>query len=132
MDIPLAIATVTQAIGLARAVKDMDTILVTAEYKGKMADIISAMADVKIALTDAKLKISELESQIMQIKRHSADFIKIDGFSYDKDEAGQSTGDPYCPVCEQREGMILKLHQNINLSRHPWYCGACKTVFGRI
>jgi hypothetical protein len=131
MDIALALSTASQVIGLAKTVKDMDSALLTAEYKGKMAEIISAMADVTIALSDAKLRIADLESQVTQLKTHNADLIKVEGFSYDKDQTGNARGMPYCPDCQQRHGMFLKLHQNTNIPGHPYYCGSCKTVFGR-
>ena len=133
MDIPIAIATISQAISLAKAVKEMDASLLVAEYKGKMADIISALADAKIALSDAKLRISELETQIVQLKQANSpdsNFVKIEGYSYDRDNDGKPKGKAYCPSCEQKQKIFVKLEQDLAFPGHPWCCGSCGGTFG--
>ena len=54
MDIVTALSAISQAVTIAKTVREIDKGFDQAEYKAKIADILGLLADTKLALIDAK------------------------------------------------------------------------------
>ncbi|MDO6457020.1 hypothetical protein Q4560_11500 [Celeribacter halophilus] len=64
MDILTGLSAATQAIGIAKELRDIDRSVDEASFKLKLADLTEALADTKIALADAKALVAELEHKL--------------------------------------------------------------------
>ncbi|PZX11657.1 hypothetical protein [Celeribacter halophilus] len=68
MDILTGLSAATQAIGIAKELRDIDRSVDESSFKLKLAELTDALADTKIALADAKALVAELEVQISEIR----------------------------------------------------------------
>lgn len=84
MDIVTALATLSQAIKIAKDLRDIEKDLDSAAYKAKMAELYNDLSDVKMALTDAREAIHEREQKIKILET------KIEALS-----SGEN-----CPLCQ--------------------------------
>jgi hypothetical protein len=131
MDIMTTIATAGQAIKLAQDLRGIDKAMDAAEYKLKIADLLTALSDIKMALADAKEELAGKDKEIAALKKQfqrSAETVEIEGFKYDRAGDGQPMGVAYCPVCEQNEGRFFHLARMSGTDM----CPHCKSAFGRI
>lgn len=83
MDLAGGLAAVSQALGIAKALKDIDKSFDTAVHKARVAELYEALADVKMALSDAR---EELHAKEKEIKRLNERIEALKG------------GDA-CPIC---------------------------------
>lgn len=67
MDISAALTVISQAIGLAKDLRDIDNNLDTATHKAKMAELYGSLADVKMALTDARSELHDKNAEIEKL-----------------------------------------------------------------
>jgi hypothetical protein len=112
VDIMTALATAGQAIKLANDLRGIDKAMDAAEFKLKIADLSLALSDIKMALADAKEELSSKQSEIEALKKKFArieDTVEYNGYKYSKDAEGQPTGAPFCPVCEQKSGLMVHI-----------------------
>lgn len=84
MDISSALVVISQAIGIAKDLREVEHDLDTATYKAKMAELYTSLADVKMALTDARTELHQKNGEISELKRVIAEL---------------KSGEP-CPLCE--------------------------------
>lgn len=77
----------------------------------------------KEQLVEKNQRIAELESQLRE-RESDATLIFHEGACYERDEHGKPTGDPYCPVCWEREG--LRLHLIRTTPSAPHECQNCR------
>ncbi|WJR67652.1 hypothetical protein QTA58_02485 [Neorhizobium sp. CSC1952] len=132
VDIATGLSMAAQAIGIAKDLREIDKGLDAGEFKAKMAELYSSLADVKMALADAQ---EELKARNQEIERLRASFaikettIKKDGFSMLAFEDGTPRGDPFCPVCEQKEGRLFHIAE---LSGGKSKCPNCQSEFGYV
>jgi hypothetical protein len=125
VDIMTPLATASQAIKLAQDLRGIDKAVDAAEYKLKIADLTGALSDIKMALSDAKDEIASKDTEIAKLKKkfvRIADTVEASGLKYDKNEQGQPKGRAYCPVCEQKSGLMIHFVQVL----HTQQCPNCK------
>ena len=84
MDIVTGLSALTQALGIAKSLRDLDRDFDVSEYKIKIADLHSALADAKMTLTDARQALHDKDQAIKDLEA--------------KIEAMQSG--EICPLCE--------------------------------
>lgn len=128
VDIITTLATASQAIKLAQDLRGIDKAMDAAEYKLKIADLTSALSDIKLALTETKDELASKDAEIAALKKQFkrlAETIEISGFKYDKKEDGKPRGKAYCPVCEQKSGLLMHLTRIQGRD----VCPNCKAVF---
>ena len=131
MDIVIALTAITQAIGIAKTVSEIDKSFDQADHKLRMAEILSALAEAKIALGDAKVDLSSRDDEIR--KRYSViqrkeGLVQSGSYFYDKTESGSPTGTPYCPVCMQTKGLFFKIVMHWTQGQ-PLICPNCKSNY---
>ena len=68
MDIIGALATASQAVKLAKDLREIERDLDSAGYKAKMAELYGNLADIKMALSDAKVALHEKDGRILALK----------------------------------------------------------------
>jgi hypothetical protein len=133
VDIMTALATAGQAIKLAQDLRGIDKAVDAAEYKIKIAALTEALADLKHALIDAKDDLATKDAEIDRLKKllqRRAELVEHGGYSYDKGKDGTPKGLPYCPVCEQKDGLLFHLP----LPPHGMstsVCPNCKATYPR-
>jgi hypothetical protein len=133
VDLMTAIATATQAINLAKQIREADNAFGNAEWKFKTADLNSALADLKNALIDAKEEIRAKDDEIKRLSTlmHKwSETVEVKGFHYDKDSDGNPRGAPYCPVCFQKDGFMFHLTNLPGTGSLKKHCPHCKAVYG--
>lgn len=130
MDLMAGIGAVTQAIGIAKTLKQVEQAYDEATYKVKIADLIDALTDAKLALAEAKESMSAKEAEIRNLQAAFAklgELIEADGdYKYFVDENGNPRGYPICPKCEH-SGSIVQLKQAGKAAQAR--CPVCATTF---
>lgn len=116
MDILAGIAAVKGALDITKALREIDGDINAAEYKMKIADLMSALADAKHALVDAQEKMQELEQKL----KFRQSTVRIDGYLYETDEEGKATDVFYCPSCEHEDvSPIMILSEDKKFAKCP-------------
>lgn len=83
MDFPGTIAAIGQALGVVKAIRDIDKQYDGALLKSQMADLYSTLSDVKIALADARDEIHDRDQKIRALEKKLSELA-----------SGES-----CPIC---------------------------------
>ena len=116
MDIMTGISALSQALNIAKQLKEFEREFKDAEFKLKIADLYSSLADAKIALADAKIELDAKEAEIERLKRThrrlEEETVEIRGYRYPKSE-GEPMQHPFCPVCQQKEGLLIQTTTDI-------------------
>jgi len=124
MDIMTALATASQAIKLASDLRGIDKAMDAAGFQLKIADLMVNLSDIRIALSEAKDEIGAKNAEIADLKKRLkrvAELVEHQGFKYDTWPDGQPRGAPYCPVCEQKSGLLIHIED----FRSVRNCPAC-------
>jgi hypothetical protein len=127
VDFVTAIATASQAIGLANQLRGAQKAYDEAEWKLKVADLNSVLADLKNALIDAKEESREKDDELEKLRKTMkayADTIEVNGFRYNKLPDGNPVGHAYCPVCIQKSGFMFHLTRGTGMNEVCPYCKA--------
>lgn len=135
LDIPLANGLATKSLELVKALRDIDKQLGEAELKAKAAELLSNLADVKIAFVEAGDELRQRDAKIAQLKtafQLKDECVRQHDFLYTKRPDGTPTGGrPYCPRCEQIDGMMMKLMKDTG-ERGDAICPQCKTKYRHV
>lgn len=135
MDIMTGIAALSQALNVAKSLKEFEQSFNDAEYKLKIAELYSSLADAKMALADAKSSIDDKENEIASLKKDfqkRGECIRQNELLYDKGADGRPTGHPYCPRCETIEGKMVKMNFTPRGHRGEEFCPHCKTNYSNV
>lgn len=120
MNIMEGLSAISAAIGIARDLRQIDKGIDEAEFKLKIADIQSQLADAKIALIDAQDEIASRDSTIERLRKEMsrrADTVQHDGFRYEKQADGSAVGLPFCPRCDEVDGILIRLIRTFKPNR---------------
>jgi hypothetical protein len=134
MDIIGALGLATKSLELAKAIKDIDKKLGEAELKAKAAELLSNLADVKVALVETRDELEQKDREIARLKaafQLKAEGVRRTNFLYDKAPDGQPKGQPYCPRCEQIDGVMIKLTYDEGM-RGNAICPHCKSKYRHV
>jgi phage-related tail protein len=121
-DVMTALATASQAVKLTQDLRGIDKAMDAAEFKLKIADLSGALSDIRIALADAKEELSSKQSEIDALKKKFArieDTVQYQGYKYSKAPDGTAKGAPFCPVCEQKQGIMIHIVDFRNVENCP-------------
>jgi hypothetical protein len=131
MDVMVGISAVSQALNVAKQLKEFEKQFNSAEFKLKIAELYSSLADAKMSLADAKETIDAKTAEIAKLKlnfQRRSDDVRVRDFLYEKAESGHPTGWPFCPRCDEIDGVRIKLAQNDGM-RGNVVCPECKAKF---
>ena len=129
-----ALTTATKSLELVKALRDVDRQIGEAELKAKAAELLSNLADVKVALVQARDDIESREKEMAKLKaafQLREDCVRHENFLYDKKLDGSPRGQPYCPRCEQVDGLMIKLTYDEGM-RGNAICPQCKTKYRHV
>lgn len=115
VEIPAALASINAAIGITKAIRDIEKKYDAATLKAAIADLTSALADAKLGLVELREQIEGKEAEITALKEafdiKTALVAGPDGFDYLPGDDGQPSGAPACPQCLQAHHKIIFTHQ---------------------
>jgi hypothetical protein len=131
MDIMTGMAALSQALNIAKGLREIEKGFDASEFKLKIADLYSSLADAKVALADAKTeneaKQTEIDRLVAQFRVRS-ETIEYKGFRYEKGKDGKPIGCPFCPRCETTDGrMIRTTRVSVPATSR---CPQCKESYG--
>lgn len=129
MDLMTGLSAVSQALGIAKKLKEFEDEFKNAEFKLQIAELYSSLADVKIALADAKIAIQDRDEEIASLKAKADNRLKTvsyKGYNFGIDADGKPIGRPYCPKCEQVSGLQIQISHAMD--RHDM-CPSCKAIY---
>lgn len=131
MDWAATLGSLSSALGVVKAIKDIDAAYDKAAYKAQIADLLSTLADVKIAVLDGREELREKDAEIQRLSNAlatKADLIKgPGGYLWVNQGHGLRLGYPVCPKCLDSDGHQVELKQDGNKSSTK--CVRCNTQF---
>lgn len=72
MDLAGGLAAVSQALGIAKALKEIDKSFDVATHKARVAELYEALAEVKMALSDAREELHTKDGEIRRLNEEIA------------------------------------------------------------
>ncbi len=132
VDFVTAFATASQALKLVQDLRGIEKAFDAAELKLKIADLTGALADLKMTLTEARDEIQSKKEEIKFLEEQLllvAETIEANGYKYRKGLDGTPAGHAFCPVCQQKEGMLIQL---VTGPERNEFCPNCKGAFGHV
>jgi hypothetical protein len=130
MDIMAGLAALSQALTIAKELRQIEKGFNEAEFKLKVAELYSMLADAKVALADAKTEIEAREAEIKALTGQfqvRAATVEYEGYKYEQGPDGKPVGWPYCPICEN-EGRMVRTTYSGEV-RGEGLCPYCKAVY---
>lgn len=129
--ITTTLGAITNAIAIAKTIKNTDSTLEKAELKLKIAELMESLADAKISVSEFQdivkekdKKIAELEGILTfksKLTRHLSAY-------YETDQNSKPFGDPYCSNCWETSYKAVHLHESHN-DYEVNLCPFCKTEY---
>lgn len=138
MDLVVVLAALSQAVGIAKTVREIDQSFDQAEHKIRMAEILGALADAKIALVDANTEVVARKEEIKQLAealKFKFELVEKHNRHYRKHpETGNPFGKPFCPVCMQKLGLFIGIENVVVNDRigSQGHCPHCGGKFERV
>ncbi|PDT24465.1 hypothetical protein [Rhizobium hidalgonense] len=129
MDIMMGLAAATQALDIAKKLREFDQDFKASEFRLQIAELYGNLADVKIALADAKAALQEKDQEIERLKRVNEGKLKtirIGNYNFGIGEDGKPLSKAFCPACEQSNGAQIPISRG--LSGHD-LCPKCQGVY---
>lgn len=136
IDWPIAFTTISQALKVAKELREVEKEISLADLKLKVTELTSSLADIKLTITQAKTESVEKDEEIGRLKalhrRLENDTVEINGYRFRKakDRDGPA-GNPFCPVCFQKQGMLFEMTDTI-LSGRPLKCPSCSAIYSNV
>lgn len=129
MDIITGLAAASQALEIAKKLRELDQDFKASEFKLQIAELYGNLADVKIALADAKTALQEKDREIERLKQvddGKLKTIRIGNYNFGIGEDGKPLSKAFCPACEQSNGAQIPISRG--LSGHD-FCPKCQGVY---
>jgi len=131
MDIPVLLASITSAIGIAKELREIDRGLGEADFKMKIAELTASLADTKIALVDLQEELQAKDREIGRL-RSAFEFrgstVVKNGCRYEDRGDGTPQGNAFCPRCEQKDGFLMRL-ADASGPRGSYVCPECNVNY---
>jgi uncharacterized Fe-S cluster-containing protein len=132
MDIIGGISAATEGLKLVNELRKIDKELDKAELKLRLVDVADKLLDSKQALQDARDTEATLRDEIEELKRklhEKAHLEDENGFLYMLDDDGKRIGEPFCNLCNVKEGRLYRMrHIAPSVGRKEGYlCDNCDT-----
>lgn len=124
--ISTALASIKTAVDIARIIKDGEKSLEQAEFKFKVAELLSALADAKMEIAAIQDTLFSKEQEILSLKasmRLQKDVVWQDPYYFLKSD--ELTDGPFCQQCYDNERKLIRLITN-GYANGVWVCHTCK------
>lgn len=131
MAIVEALTALTAAIDVTKAMRNAEKNFDAATYKLHLAELMTTLSEARMELVTAREAAMEKDVEFERLRQTLAaqgELVEArGGFKYRAGEAGQPTGLPICPSCEQRLGRITITVQDGNARKVR--CPVCEARF---
>lgn len=131
MDFASGLASASQAMALAKALRNIDRNLDAATYRATIAELMEAATDAKIALVEAKESLAGKDAEILRLKDAFVQKAKLGagpgGYLYEVNDDDAMVGFPFCPRCDQIDGRMVRLVQNKDIQDAK--CPVCSNEY---
>src|SRR5262245_53718421 len=131
VDIPVLLTAITQAIGIAKAVREIKGDFDQAELRAKMVEVMETLSDTKVALIEAGDEMREKDKEIARLREAFArreDTVEHGGYRFLKNSKGNPRGRPICTRCYEVDARIM-MTSRTDGERGTVVCPQCKTVY---
>lgn len=117
MDIIGGIAAASEAIEIARTMRNVQKAYDAVELKAQIVDLMDKLMDIKGALQDARDEKETLLAEVAtlhDVAKRREETIIIQGFRMiaSKKDPGEPQGFPFCLRCEEVDGRLLSTVSN--------------------
>lgn len=116
MDWTAALGSLSTALGVAKAIKEIDSAYDKAAYKVQIAELMSSLADVKIAVVEGQEELRAKDSEIARLTAALANKSALvdgpGGYKWIDNGNGLRLGYPVCPSCLEADGRQVLLKQS--------------------
>ncbi len=132
MDIPTALTSVSTALGIVSALRNIEKDFDAASFKLHVADLASQLADAKIALLELQDVMQQKDRELARLKDSFAvkeTLVHQGGFDFIPDSDGGIHGYAVCPRCLGVDGRIMRLVRGVLDGRRIATCPQCKQNF---
>jgi hypothetical protein len=134
MDIMTALAAVSQGLEALKTLRAIDKDFDASAYKLQVASLADSLATAKIGLVDAKEDIAAKDAEIARLKQaisFHGTLVEHNGLLYDRGEAGQPVGKPYCAACIVDDVKHVRLTYGEGM-RGNASCPRCKASYRHV
>lgn len=124
-----ALSGVKAATEIAKLIKEAGNAYDEAEFKLRMADLLTALAESQAALAESTQSLTEKDQEIERLKgllAFSGKLRRHNNAYFEVNDEGELYGDPYCQHCW--EASKLPVHLTY-VSRSETACAACGTKY---
>lgn len=131
MDIASGLAAAGNALGIAKALRDVEKLYDVASVRSQITDLMESLTDTRLALAEAKETIADAHAEIARLKKTEKDRASLvegyGGYFFNMNEAGEPIGFPVCPKCNDIDDRIVQLVQNIAVDAAK--CPVCSNEY---
>jgi hypothetical protein len=131
VDIAAGLAAATQAVSIARVMRDVEKAYDAVALKGQIIDLMDKLNDVRSALQDARDALDDKDRELVQLREGMAlraTTVLDRGFRYTADpkDPTQPVGAPFCSRCDTVDGRLIL---TVRGQGRGTVCPQCKTNF---
>lgn len=131
VDVMTAIAAIKAATDITKGLSKIKAVADSAEAKAAVADLKNNLADANLLIADLKTALVDKDDEIRDLRASLEAKLKLvrhNEMYFEKDEGGNTSGDPYCPRCFEADGKQVHL-----VYRNEDYlaCPECEKTFPR-
>jgi len=127
--IGVALSSIKTAGEIAKMLKDSDLSLEQAEFKFKLAELVSSLADAKMEIAAVQESIVEKDRIIRDLKNANETHKKMvwQGSVYYQESEGE-VDEVFCPQCYDNHQKAIRLQNHGSMG---WYCKTCSNGFDK-
>lgn len=125
-----ALTGIKTAIEIAKALRESDLTLESAEMKYKVAELLEALADAKINIAEFREVLINKEDEIKELRESlefKASLVLYQEYYWVADDQGNPIEDPYCSRCFEVDHKGVHVHKS-PVGRSKSICPNCKAV----
>ncbi|MDC0535650.1 hypothetical protein OAO18_07565 [Francisellaceae bacterium] len=125
------LTSVTKAVEILNKLKTLSDKLKNVELKENIAELSLELSETKMKIADQNILISTQKQEINSLKERFKNkqlTVRFLGARYFKDENGEPTGTPFCPICYSKN---LSFHPIVSQNQGSMHrkCGVCQNIF---
>ncbi len=125
------LAALKHAVDIAKALRQADQSLATAELKLKVVELLGEIVEAKTAMVEVQEIVRDKDSEVARLKdalRIKGEVVKAGDAIFLKDPDGKVRGDAMCLHCWTSQARLNPL-VGFAGDRHRYVCHACKSCY---